>query len=56
MDVDFFYNFNDFICFYNVCYKEGNDVVIGLCYKIGVNVVNWFMSRVLMLWLVLKYV
>lgn len=56
MDVDFSYNLNDLLRLYNKCVVEGYDVVIGLCYVSGVNVVNWLMGCVLMFYFVFKYV
>ncbi|WP_428743652.1 polyprenol monophosphomannose synthase [Tenacibaculum sp.] len=56
MDADFSHNPNDLIRLYNECEKEGADVAIGSRYSVGVNVVNWPMSRVLLSYFASKYV
>ncbi|MCS7005847.1 MAG: polyprenol monophosphomannose synthase [Cytophagales bacterium] len=56
MDCDFSHNPDDLIRLYQACAIEGNDVAIGSRYVVGVNVVNWPMSRVLMSYFASKYV
>lgn len=56
MDADFSHNPNDLIRLYNECENEGADVAIGSRYSVGVNVVNWPMSRVLLSYFASKYV
>lgn len=56
MDADFSHNPNDLIRLYNACKKEGADVSVGSRYSVGVNVVNWPMSRVLLSYFASKYV
>ncbi|WP_133535389.1 polyprenol monophosphomannose synthase [Tenacibaculum caenipelagi] len=56
MDADFSHNPNDLIRLYNECANEGADVAIGSRYSVGVNVVNWPMSRVLLSYFASKYV
>ncbi len=56
MDADFSHNPNDLIKLYTSCAKEGADVSIGSRYSVGVNVVNWPMSRVLLSYFASKYV
>lgn len=56
MDADFSHNPNDLIRLYECCSKEGADVAIGSRYSVGVNVVNWPMSRVLLSYFASKYV
>ena len=56
MDADFSHNPNDLPRLYNACAVEGYDVAIGSRYVSGVNVVNWPMGRVLMLYDASKYV
>ena len=56
MDADFSHNPDDLLRLYDACAVEGYDVAIGSRYIIGVNVVNWPMSRVLMSWLASWYV
>ncbi|WP_299004617.1 polyprenol monophosphomannose synthase [uncultured Tenacibaculum sp.] len=56
MDADFSHNPNDLIRLYNECAIEGADVAIGSRYSVGVNVVNWSMSRVLLSYFASKYV
>ncbi|WP_299106411.1 polyprenol monophosphomannose synthase [uncultured Tenacibaculum sp.] len=56
MDADFSHNPNDLIRLYECCVKEGADVAIGSRYSVGVNVVNWPMSRVLLSYFASKYV
>lgn len=56
MDADFSHNPNDLIKLYTTCAKEGADVSIGSRYSVGVNVVNWPMSRVLLSYFASKYV
>lgn len=56
MDADFSHNPNDLIKLYNSCALNGADVSIGSRYSVGVNVVNWPMSRVLLSYFASKYV
>jgi len=56
MDADFSHNPNDLIRLYNECSVEGADVAVGSRYSVGVNVVNWPMSRVLLSYFASKYV
>lgn len=56
MDADFSHNPNDLIRLYECCFNEGADVAIGSRYSVGVNVVNWPMSRVLLSYFASKYV
>ncbi|CAM1358717.1 Polyprenol monophosphomannose synthase [Tenacibaculum litoreum] len=56
MDADFSHNPNDLIRLYDECVNEGADVAIGSRYSVGVNVVNWPMSRVLLSYFASKYV
>jgi dolichol-phosphate mannosyltransferase len=56
MDADFSHNPNDLIKLYNACAIEGADVSVGSRYSVGVNVVNWPMSRVLLSYFASKYV
>ncbi len=56
MDADFSHNPNDLIKLYTSCDEEGADVAIGSRYSVGVNVVNWPMSRVLLSYFASKYV
>ncbi len=56
MDADFSHNPNDLIRLYNECANQGADVAIGSRYSVGVNVVNWPMSRVLLSYFASKYV
>ena len=56
MDADFSHNPNDLIKLYNACAFEGADVSVGSRYSVGVNVVNWPMSRVLLSYFASKYV
>lgn len=56
MDADFSHNPKDLIRLYNACEKDGYDMAIGSRYVVGVNVVNWPMSRVLLSWGASKYV
>ncbi len=55
MDADFSHNPNDLVRLYNAC-VEGADVSVGSRYSVGVNVVNWPMSRVLLSYFASKYV
>ena len=55
MDCDFSHNPDDLERLYAAAAK-GADVVVGSRYVIGVNVVNWPMSRLLMSYLASKYV
>ncbi len=55
MDADFSHNPNDLILLSQAC-TDGVDFAIGSRYAVGVNVVNWPMSRVLMSWGASKYV
>lgn len=56
MDADFSHDPNDLERLYNVCKNEGANVSIGSRYSVGVNVVNWPMSRVLLSYFASKYV
>ena len=56
MDADFSHNPNDLIKLYNTCAIDGADVAVGSRYSVGVNVVNWPMSRVLLSYFASKYV
>jgi len=56
MDCDFSHNPDDLVRLYHACALEGNDMAIGSRYVVGVNVVNWPMSRVLMSYFASKYV
>lgn len=56
MDADFSHNPKDLIRLYEACSKDGNDLAIGSRYVMGVNVVNWPMSRVLMSYFASWYV
>lgn len=56
MDADFSHNPDDLLRLHDACAIEGYDLAIGSRYVIGVNVVNWPMSRVLMSWLASWYV
>lgn len=56
MDADFSHNPEDLVNLYKACAEEGYDMAIGSRYVIGVNVVNWPMSRVLMSWCASWYV
>lgn len=56
MDADFSHNPEDVPILYEACIKNQADLVIGSRYVIGVNVVNWPMSRVLMSYFASKYV
>jgi dolichol-phosphate mannosyltransferase len=56
MDADFSHNPRDLMRLHDACALEGYDLAIGSRYIIGVNVVNWPMSRVLMSWLASWYV
>lgn len=56
MDADFSHNPNDLIKLYTECNSNGADVSIGSRYSVGVNVVNWPMSRVLLSYFASKYV
>ncbi|GFD71606.1 MULTISPECIES: polyprenol monophosphomannose synthase [Tenacibaculum] len=56
MDADFSHNPKDLIKLYNECVNNGADVAIGSRYSVGVNVVNWPMSRVLLSYFASKYV
>ncbi|WBX71008.1 polyprenol monophosphomannose synthase [Tenacibaculum retecalamus] len=56
MDADFSHNPNDLIKLYEACKNNGADVAIGSRYSVGVNVVNWPMSRVLLSYFASKYV
>lgn len=56
MDADFSHNPNDLIRLYNECANKGADVAVGSRYSVGVNVVNWPMSRVLLSYFASKYV
>ena len=56
MDADFSHNPDDLLRLHQACAKGGYDVAIGSRYIVGVNVVNWPMSRVLMSYLASWYV
>lgn len=56
MDADFSHDPKDLIKLYNACAIENADVSIGSRYSVGVNVVNWPMSRVLISYFASKYV
>ena len=56
MDADFSHNPNDLEKLYNTCANDDADVSIGSRYSVGVNVVNWPMSRVLLSYFASKYV
>ncbi|MEJ6735182.1 MAG: polyprenol monophosphomannose synthase [Flavobacteriales bacterium] len=56
MDADFSHNPDDLERLYKACSLEGGDVAIGSRYLIGVNIVNWPMSRLLMSFFASKYV
>ncbi|MCT4700017.1 polyprenol monophosphomannose synthase [Tenacibaculum haliotis] len=56
MDADFSHNPNDLIKLYEACKNNDADVAIGSRYSVGVNVVNWPMSRVLLSYFASKYV
>ena len=56
MDADFSHNPNDLIRLYNACTVDGAEVAVGSRYSVGVNVVNWPMSRVLLSYFASKYV
>ncbi|WP_420551830.1 polyprenol monophosphomannose synthase [Tenacibaculum aiptasiae] len=56
MDADFSHNPKDLNRLYKACAIDGADVSIGSRYSIGVNVVNWPMSRVLLSYFASKYV
>ncbi|KAB1160686.1 polyprenol monophosphomannose synthase [Tenacibaculum aiptasiae] len=56
MDADFSHNPKDLNRLYKACSVDGADVSIGSRYSIGVNVVNWPMSRVLLSYFASKYV
>ena len=56
MDADFSHNPEDLVRLFNACDRDGADVAIGSRYIIGVNVVNWPLSRVLMSYFASVYV
>lgn len=56
MDADFSHDPNDLIQLYDACASKGADLSIGSRYVVGVNVVNWPMSRVLLSYCASKYV
>lgn len=56
MDADFSHDPNDLIHLYDACASKGADLSIGSRYVVGVNVVNWPMSRVLLSYCASKYV
>jgi dolichol-phosphate mannosyltransferase len=56
MDADFSHNPLDLEKLYHSCAVEGYDVSVGSRYVIGVNVVNWPITRVLMSFFASKYV
>jgi dolichol-phosphate mannosyltransferase len=47
MDADFSHNPNDLEKLYNACHFGNADLAIGSRYVTGVNVVNWPLNRVL---------
>ncbi len=55
MDADFSHNPDDLVRL-ALRAESGADVVVGSRYAVGVNVVNWPMSRLLMSWFASKYV
>jgi len=55
MDADFSHDPEDLLKLEKAC-KAGADMAIGSRYKVGVNVVNWPMGRVLMSYFASKYV
>ncbi|MDR2520612.1 MAG: polyprenol monophosphomannose synthase [Bacteroidales bacterium OttesenSCG-928-I14] len=56
MDADFSHNPDDLIRLYQECFKGEADLVIGSRYIVGINVINWPMSRVLLSYIASKYV
>lgn len=56
MDADFSHNPNDLERLYDACHFGRGDVAIGSRYIIGVNVVNWPLSRVLLSYFASVYV
>ena len=56
MDADFSHNPADLPHLYDACAVKGADVAVGSRYKVGVNVVNWPIGRVLMSYFASKYV
>ena len=56
MDADFSHNPDDLLLLHDACARGGYDLAIGSRYIVGVNVVNWPLSRVLMSWLASWYV
>ncbi|SFC82682.1 dolichol-phosphate mannosyltransferase [Flexibacter flexilis DSM 6793] len=56
MDADFSHNPEDLVRLRAACADEGYDMAIGSRYVVGVNVVNWPMSRVLMSYFASYYV
>lgn len=56
MDADFSHDPNDLPRLYAACRDEGYDMSIGSRYCMGVNVVNWPMSRILMSYFASQYV
>lgn len=56
MDADFSHNPNDLVRLYEACSSKGADLSIGSRYVVGVNVVNWPMSRILLSYFASKYV
>ncbi|MDO5523015.1 MAG: polyprenol monophosphomannose synthase [Bacteroidia bacterium] len=56
MDADFSHNPDDLLRLYTACADENYDMSIGSRYCMGVNVVNWPMSRILMSYFASKYV
>lgn len=56
MDADFSHNPNDLGRLYEACSSKGADLSIGSRYVVGVNVVNWPMSRILLSYFASKYV
>ena len=56
MDADFSHDPADLPRLYSACHDDGYDLAIGSRYVSGVNVVNWPMGRVLMIYFASKYV
>lgn len=55
MDADFSHNPDDLIRLHKAC-LDGADMSVGSRYKVGVNVVNWPLKRVLLSYFASKYV
>ena len=56
MDADFSHDPNSLIALYKACAEHGVDFAIGSRYKIGINVVNWPLSRILLSYFASWYV